>query len=1111
LGNLSGSSGALTVTGAASSFTASTIVVGFNGTGSLNILDGGIVNALPVGSFIASSTNSAGSATVSGAGSTWNTAGLTIGSTNGGNASLTIGDGGTVNVNGTVNLNDPTGVANGTLTLNTGGTLNVTNGFSRRGILTFSGGTLNLSGGVFSNAAAPAVLTVSGAAAADLPTLRLSGTASTTNVSDLNVGGPNRGAVEVVGGADLVMLGAASLGLSGGSGSVLVDGVGSTWAAGGTLQLGVSGSGIGTMTISNGGAVTSVGGVLGVSSGTTGTVTATGTGTSWASSSKIIMGGGGSATLTIAEGASVNSQIDLGSSSPGVLNVRSGGSFTSSQLLVGIGGAGTMSVEGGGTVTTSATTFIANGLGTGTATVTGAGSSWTANAIQVGAASSGSGVLNVLAGGSVTTNVFTLNDPAGSATGTLAIDGGSVTVNGTFTKRGTLDFRDGTLTVNAGTFDNASPAAPLVINGSAAGKLPTLRLTGTSHVQGVSDLTVGQNRTGSLYIESRSELVAAGNAFMGLQTGGNGSVTVEGLLQTTGSFRVGGGVVSGGAGTLLVQYGGRVIVGTTLSLYPQGTVRLNNGRLSLIDFSPQGGTFDFASGSVTFSLGATLDSFDLDGLLGAAHTLRAGQALYSDADFTLGGNLKVDGGTLEAANDLIVSANTFLTLVQGNAKCQNNFTNQAGGVVSLEGGTLAADVDMANAGEIQLHGGTSLLLGPNNLTNSGLIWGNGQISAALNNQAAGVVRASGSDRLVVTAAASNAGLISLLNGGTVEFRSALTNSATGRITGRGVVDARGGVINNGQIAFSGELSDFFGAITNNSGGKIIVTGLGMATFYDEITHNAGAEIRVSAGSSAVFLGAVNGTGFFSGSGTKYFEGGGSAVGPVVTPGSTVVEAAASLSASFIRENSLTVNGLVTINSSGGTSHLNELNIASDGVLDLKNNSLVLEAGDLAVITDQIRSGLYEGVGITSSAPGSPFRLGSMSNSNGAGGATYSTFQGIGGLDGDEVLIRYTRIGDLNLDGTVTISDFIDLASHFNTVGGATWQMGDVNYDGVVSISDFIDLASNFNQSVSGQAIPISAQEQTMLADFAASNVPEPVSMGAVGVGALLVLARRKRR
>ncbi len=264
----------------------------------------------------------------------------------------------------------------------------------------------------------------------------------------------------------------------------------------------------------------------------------------------------------------------------------------------------------------------------------------------------------------------------------------------------------------------------------------------------------------------------------------------------------------------------------------------------------------------------------------------------------------------------------------------------------------------------------------------------------------------------------------------------------------------------------------------------------------------------------MFFGAVNSTGLISGGGTKIFEGGGSGLGAVATAGSTIVEAPASVTASFFRENSLTVNGLVTINTSGGTSHLNQLNIAPDAALDLKNNSLVLEGGDLQAITAQIRSGLNSGTGIVSTAPGSPFRLGSMSNKNGAGGAIYSSFRGIDGLNGDEVLIRYTRIGDLNLDGIVTISDFIDLASNFNHIGGATWQMGDVNYDGSVAISDFIDVARNFNQSVSGEALPISDAEAAMLAEFAAENgvsyVPEPTWLPMIAAAMALLPTRRRK-
>jgi hypothetical protein len=112
---------------------------------------------------------------------------------------------------------------------------------------------------------------------------------------------------------------------------------------------------------------------------------------------------------------------------------------------------------------------------------------------------------------------------------------------------------------------------------------------------------------------------------------------------------------------------------------------------------------------------------------------------------------------------------------------------------------------------------------------------------------------------------------------------------------------------------------------------------------------------------------------------------------------------------------------------------------------------------------------------------------------------------------DYVLIRPTRIGDLNLDGAVTISDFIDLASHFNAAGD--WQAGDLNGDGVVTISDFIDLASNFNTSYAGAALPISTADQLALNAFARAHgvslVPEPGSLAIFFAGVCLL--RRRRR
>ena len=108
-------------------------------------------------------------------------------------------------------------------------------------------------------------------------------------------------------------------------------------------------------------------------------------------------------------------------------------------------------------------------------------------------------------------------------------------------------------------------------------------------------------------------------------------------------------------------------------------------------------------------------------------------------------------------------------------------------------------------------------------------------------------------------------------------------------------------------------------------------------------------------------------------------------------------------------------------------------------------------------------------------------------------------------------VRPTRIGDLNLDGVVTISDFIDLSSNFGR-SNVTWQEGDLNADGAVTIADFIDLASNFGATYAGQTLPISESDQQALNTFAAAHgaaVPEPVFVSLLLLASLATLRPRR--
>lgn len=103
----------------------------------------------------------------------------------------------------------------------------------------------------------------------------------------------------------------------------------------------------------------------------------------------------------------------------------------------------------------------------------------------------------------------------------------------------------------------------------------------------------------------------------------------------------------------------------------------------------------------------------------------------------------------------------------------------------------------------------------------------------------------------------------------------------------------------GQLAFSGGVNDVFGRIevldTNGPfrpEGKVIVSGRAEATFWDAV-HNNG-ELRVSAGSTATFFGLVSGAGRFTGSGTKFLEGG---FAPGNSPALVTIEGDLSMGAS----------------------------------------------------------------------------------------------------------------------------------------------------------------------------------------------------------------------
>jgi autotransporter-associated beta strand protein len=187
-----------------------------------------------------------------------------------------------------------------------------------------------------------------------------------------------------------------------------------------------------------------------------------------------------------------------------------------------------------------------------------------------------------------------------------------------------------------------------------------------------------------------------------------------------------------------------------------------------------------------------------------------------------------------------------------------------------------------------------------------------------------------------------------------------------------------------------------------------------------------------------------------------------------------------------------------------TTLLNSLAISGaadawQGRLDLGTSALIIRTADLPTITNQIRDGLDASGGIISSITDPNLRLAAIRNGS-PGAPLYSDFGGIPGLTGGEALLRPALIGDLNLDNTVSIADFIDLSTHFGQTN-ATWQDGDLNYDNQVSISDFVDLAAHFGQTYSSPTP----------AAIDSSAVPEPNTLALCATAAFSLTLRARQR
>ena len=200
--------------------------------------------------------------------------------------------------------------------------------------------------------------------------------------------------------------------------------------------------------------------------------------------------------------------------------------------------------------------------------------------------------------------------------------------------------------------------------------------------------------------------------------------------------------------------------------------------------------------------------------------------------------------------------------------------------------------------------------------------------------------------------------------------------------------------------------------------------------------------------------------------------GGAAVNLSVASGASV-----SISTSQHLSNlTLAANATLSL-AEGGTPKvlaLKSLTVDPTAVLDLTTNDLVLDytgtSSPLTTVEAMVRAGYsggtWRGNGITSSTAANNPGLYTVAILDNATRPTpFGTFDGVDTSSHQQVLVKFTWVADIDLDGLVTSNDAIAFAANYSDGAAANHQMGDLNYNGVFDANDAILFATAYNESL----------------------------------------------
>jgi hypothetical protein len=289
------------------------------------------------------------------------------------------------------------------------------------------------------------------------------------------------------------------------------------------------------------------------------------------------------------------------------------------------------------------------------------------------------------------------------------------------------------------------------------------------------------------------------------------------------------------------------------------------------------------------------------------------------------------------------------------------------------------------------------------------------------------------------------------------------------------------------------------ASLTQTGGTVIAENLSIGDTdlscpYQAVYHMQGGTLTITNGTT------INHTGTFNQTGGTASLGNVSGNGTITLSNGSLTVATLSMPSGHV-----SANGTLTFSPTSATRQtsavaieIGNLTVGTAGLIDLTNHDLIIHGGEtLSQVEALIVDGIGGTTGITSSTvadtPGTALGYAT------AGELGISTFDGIS-VTSTDILVKYTYIGDANLDGEVNNSDFVILAHNFGA-SPADWSQADFNYDGVVGPTDF-GIFATYDDSGTGGSFGN---------PLAVVATPEPGSLAMLGVTSALLVRRRKLR